>query len=99
MRTEDDRYLLVRLPEGVGGAAPGVNDDGAVHGGAVEVAVRVPPQRAFLLGEDDPVRELVAGLDRALSDVRRPVRPRVPRLVHAVPTPPACRCVTVCAAE
>ena len=35
----------------VGGAALGVDDDGAVHGGAVEVAVRVPPDRALLLEE------------------------------------------------
>ena len=81
----------MRLREGVGGPAPGVDDDGAVHGGAVEVAVGVPPQRAFLLGEDDPVGELAAGLDGALRYVRRAVRPWVPRLVHAVPAPPASR--------
>jgi hypothetical protein len=34
---------------------------GAVHGSAVEVAVRVPPERAFLLGEDDPVGEVGTG--------------------------------------
>ena len=82
---EDDGHLLVRLCVGVDGAALGVDDDGAVHGGAVEVAVRVPPQRALLLGEDDLVCEVGAGLDGALRDVLRPVGPRVPRLVHAMP--------------
>jgi len=71
--------------EGEGGSAPGEDDDGAVHGGAVEAGVRVPPQRALLLGEDDPVGEGGAGLDGALRDVLRPVGPRVPRLIHAVP--------------
>jgi len=75
----------VRPGVGVGGAALGVDDDGAVHGGAVEVAVRVPPQRALLLGEDDLICEVGAGLDGALRDVLWPVRPRVPWLVHAVP--------------
>lgn len=85
LHTEDNGYLLVRLLEGEGGAALGVDDDGAVDGGAVEVAVRVPPQRALFLGQDDPVREVGAGLDGALRYVLRPIRPRVPRLVHAVP--------------
>ena len=83
--TEDDGHLLVRLGVRVGGAALGVDDDGAVHGGAVEVAVRVPPQRAFFPGEDDPVGEAGAGLDGALRDVLRPVELRVPWLVHAMP--------------
>ena len=75
----------MRLGVRVGGAALGVDDDGAVHGGAVEVAVRVPPDRALLLEEDDPVGEVGAGLDGALRDVLRPVELRVPRLVHAMP--------------
>ena len=41
----------MRLGVRVGGAALGVDDDGAVHGGEVEVAVRVPPDRALLLEE------------------------------------------------
>jgi len=49
--------------------------------------VRVPPQRALLLGEDDSVGEGGAGLDGALRDVLRPVGPWVLRLVHAVPAP------------
>ena len=68
----------------VDGATLGVDDDGAVYSGVVEVAVCVPPQRALLLGEDDLVGEVGAGLDGALRDVLRPVGPRVPGLVHAV---------------
>ncbi|TVU28536.1 hypothetical protein EJB05_20057 [Eragrostis curvula] len=83
--TEDDGYLLVRLLVGVVGAALGVDDDGAVHGDAVEIAVRVPPERALLLGEDDTIGEVGAGLDGTLRDVLRPIEPRVPRLVHAMP--------------
>ncbi len=85
--TKDDGYLLVWLLEGEGGAALGVDDDGAVDGGAVEVAVRVPPQRALLLEQDHLVGEVTAWPDRALRDELRPVRPRVPWLVHAVPVP------------
>jgi len=77
----------VRFLERVGSAAPGADDDGAVHGVPVEIAVRVPPQRAFFPGEDDLVGEVVAGMDGALRDELRPVGPRVPRLVHAVPAP------------
>jgi len=82
---EDDGHLLVWPGVGVDRATLRVDDDGAVHGGAVEVAVRVPPQRALLLGEDDAVGQVGAGLDWALRDVLRPVGPRVPWLVHAVP--------------
>lgn len=86
IRTDDDGDLPVRLGEGVRCAAPGADDDGAMHGGTGDVAVRVPPQRAsFLSGEDDPVGELVAGLDGTLCYVLRPVRPRVPWVVHAEP--------------
>ena len=63
----------------------GEDDDGAVDGGAVEAGVGVPPERALFLGEDDAVGEGGAGLDEALRDVLRPVRPRVPRLFLAVP--------------
>lgn len=48
-------------------------------------ACHLPPQRALLLGEDDLVGEVGAGLDGALRDVLRAIGPRVPRLVHAVP--------------
>ena len=83
--TEDDWHLLVGLDVRVGGAALGVDDDGAMHGGAVEVAVRVPPDRALLVGEDDPVGEFGAGPDGALRDELRAVEPGVAWLVHAVP--------------
>ena len=83
--TEDDGHLPVRLGVGVGGAVLWVDDDGAMHSGAVEVAVCVPPQRPLLLDEVDAVGEVGARLDGALRDVLRPVGPRVPRLVHVVP--------------
>ena len=53
-----------------------------MDGGAV---VGVPPEHALFLGKDDAVGEGGAGLDEALRDVLRPVRPRVPRLFLAVP--------------
>lgn len=67
MHTEDDRYLLVRLLEGEGGAELGVDDNGAMDGGAVVVAVRVPPERALFLRKDDGVGEVSAGLDGTLG--------------------------------
>jgi len=83
---KDDGHLPVRHRVGVGGAVIlGANDDDAMHGGAAVVAVRVPPQRALFLGEEDAVGEAGARLDGALRDVLRPVGPWVPRLVHAVP--------------
>jgi hypothetical protein len=46
----------------------------------------VPPEGALLLGQDDRVGQVGAGLDGALRYVHGPVGPRVPGLVHAVPT-------------
>ena len=84
-RTEDNGNLPVRLREGVGGAAPGMDDDGTVHGGAVEVAVRVPPKRSLFLRQDDTVGEVAAGADGTLGNVLWPVGPRVAWLVHTMP--------------
>ena len=85
VHTEDDGYLLVRLLEGVVGAALGANDEGAMDAGTIQVAVRMPPDGALLLGQNDRVGEVGAWLDRALSYELRPIVPRVPRLVYAVP--------------
>jgi len=52
---------------------------------ADQAGVGVPPEHALFLGKDDAVGEGGAGLDEALRDVLRPVRPRVPRLFLAVP--------------
>ena len=83
--TEYDGYLLVWLLEGEGGSELGVDDNGAVDCGAVEVAVRVPPERTLFLRQDDPVGEVAAGADGTLGDVLRPVGPRVAWLVHTMP--------------
>jgi hypothetical protein len=63
------------------------DDDGTVHGGTVHAAVRVPPQRSFLLGEDNSVGEIVAGLDWTLCYVRWPIPPWASWLPHAMPAP------------
>ena len=71
----------------VGGefAFHGVDDEGAMDAGTVQLAVRVPPEGALLLGQDDVVGEVVAWHDGALRDELGAVEPRVPGLVHAVP--------------
>lgn len=84
---EDDDVLLVGLGERVGlGAAAGPDDERAVDGGAVERDVGVPPQRALLPVDVEPVRVVAAGLHRALRHHRRTVRPRRATLEHAMPT-------------
>jgi hypothetical protein len=75
----------VRHRERVGHAKLGEHDDGAVHGGAQPRNVSVPPQRAALPGDGEVVDVALPRLDRALSDVRRPVRPSRPQLPDAVP--------------
>ena len=45
----------------------------------------MPPQRAALPGDGVLVHVAAARLDRALRDVRRPVRPPAPQLPEAVP--------------
>jgi hypothetical protein len=47
--------------------------------------VSVPPQRAALPGDGEVVDVALPRLDRALRDVRRPVRPSRPQLPDAVP--------------
>lgn len=66
---------MVGRGERVGGAIPGLDDEGAVHGGAQEGGVRVPPQRALLPGHVEAVRVGAVGLDRALGHHARTVRP------------------------
>jgi hypothetical protein len=65
----------------------GADDDGAVHGGTVHAAVRMPPQRAFLLREDDLVGEIVAGLNWTLCYELWPIPPWASWLVHSMPAP------------
>lgn len=83
--TEYDGDLLVRRREGVGVAGAGADDEGAVHGGAEEGGVGVPPQGALLPRDAEPVRVRAAGLDRALRHHARPVRPRSHELEHTMP--------------
>ena len=85
VRTEDDGDLLVRGGEGVGDAELGEDDEGAVDGGAEPGDVGVPPQGAALPGHREVVHVALPRLDRALRDVRRPVRPPGPHLPDAVP--------------
>jgi hypothetical protein len=75
----------VRRGERVGHAELGEDDDGAVDGGAEPGDVRVPPQRAALPGDGELVDVGLARLDRALRDVRWPVRPARLQLPDAVP--------------
>lgn len=75
----------MRLGEGQREAGLGEDDDGAVHGGAEPGDVRVPPQRATLPGDGEPVHVASPGLDRALRDVRRSVRPPAQQLPDPVP--------------
>jgi len=82
---EHDGHLLVRRRERVRHAGGGQDDDGPVDGGAEPGDVRVPPQRAALPDDLVPVHVALAGLDRALRDVRGPVRPPAQQLPHAVP--------------
>jgi hypothetical protein len=51
--------------------------------------VRVPPQRAALPCDGELVHVALPALDRALRDVRRPVRPPAPQLPDAVPASPS----------
>jgi hypothetical protein len=83
--TEDDGDLLVRRRERVGDAGPGQDDEGPVDGGAQPGDVRVPPQRAALPGDGVVVHVALPRLDRALRDVRRPVRPPRAQLPDTVP--------------
>jgi len=82
---EDDGDLLVGRRERVRDAGLGQDDDGAVDGGAQPGDVRVPPQRAALPRDGELVHVALPALDRALRDVRRPVRPPAPQLPDAVP--------------
>ncbi|RZS12600.1 hypothetical protein BHM03_00044066 [Ensete ventricosum] len=75
--TEDQAVLLVGVGEGIGDAGLGVDDDGS--------------ERALLLHQGELVGVAAAGLDGALRDVRRPVRPARQPLPHSMPgttTPP-----------
>ena len=83
--TEDDGDLLVRRRERVGDAELGQDDEGPVDGGAQPGDVRVPPQRAALPDDGVVVHVALPRLDRALRDVRRPVRPPRAQLPDAVP--------------
>jgi len=83
--TEHDGDLHVRRREGVGVAGARADDEGAVHGGAEEGGVRVPPQRALLPRHAEPVRVGAAGLDGALRHQARPVGPGGHELEHTMP--------------
>jgi hypothetical protein len=83
--TEVDGHLLVGARERVSLGALGQDDERAVEVDAQPGEVRVPPQRAPLVRDGEVVRVALPALDRALRDVRRPVRPPVAQLPDAVP--------------
>jgi hypothetical protein len=83
--TEEDGHLLVGARERVALAALGEDDERAVEVHAQPGEVRVPPQRAALPRDGEVVHVALPALDRALRDVRRPVRPPVAQLPDAVP--------------
>ena len=84
-QTEDDGDFTRGLAEGVGLVLPGADDERAVDGGPEPGAVRVPPQRALLPLDGEPVLVAAAGPDGALRHELRPVRPPRPHLPDAVP--------------
>ena len=84
-QTEDDGDFTRGLAEGVGLVLPGADDERAVDGGPEPGAVRVPPQRALLPLDGEPVLVAAAGPDGALRHELRPVRPPRPDLPDAVP--------------
>ena len=62
------------LGKGIGvGGRRRIDEDGAVDGGAVPLAVSVPPKSAFFDGEDDLLPKPTTRLDWALSDVFRTI--------------------------
>lgn len=74
--TEDDHHLLVGHGERVGlGAAARFDDERAIDGGAEEGKMGVPPQRALLPGDVEPVSVVASGTDRTLRDHSRSIRP------------------------
>jgi hypothetical protein len=62
---DQDGFLPIGPAERVR-ASPRPDDERAVHRGAHEGAVRVPPQRSLLPGHGEPVRVPAARADRAL---------------------------------
>lgn len=83
--TEHEGDLSVGLWERVGDAARREDDERAVERGSEPGEVRVPPERAALPHDAEVVGVALAGPDRALRDVGRPVRPPAAQLPDAVP--------------
>lgn len=50
------------------------------------VAMRMPPHSPDLVREHNLLAEISPGPDRALCYVFRPIRPRIPRLLHPMPS-------------
>lgn len=61
------------------------NDDGAMHGGSLPIYMRMPPKSSSLPHEGKIVNIALTGLNRALCDISRPVRPPGPQLPNAMP--------------
>lgn len=61
------------------------NDQAAVDGGSEPRAMRVPPKRAFLALDGEPVRITFARSNGALSHKLRSIGPSAPRLPHSMP--------------
>lgn len=82
---KDENVLLVRIGKGIRDAGLGVDDEGAVDGGAEPGDVGVPEQSAPLPDQRELVRVGLTRLNRALSDVSRPIRPASQPLSHPMP--------------
>lgn len=85
--TCDEGHLLVGFRKRVLRASPvpRPDDEGAMDASPEAGDVGVPPQRAFLPGDGEPVGEAVVWADGALGDHRHPVGPAVHLLLHAMP--------------
>lgn len=83
--TKKYRNLFDGLLEGVRNPKFGVNNEGSIDCSSKPSAVSMPPQGPFLILNGESVGVARPGLNRALSHVLRPVRPRRSHLANAVP--------------
>lgn len=75
MITQNQYMLFVRVGEGVGYPGLWVDHDCAMDGATEPRDVGMPEERALLLDQGKLVGERLAGLDRALGEVRWSIRP------------------------
>ena len=69
----------------VGAAMSWPDDEGSMDGTTEAEDMSVPPQCSFLIGDVEPVGEVVVGQDGALGDHWHTVGPAVQLLLHSVP--------------